>query len=56
VAYSTVRDPVKVLKELTGEPDVRALGRWWHRHRKEWHRWCARQAGLDDEETVRTVG
>lgn len=55
LSYHTVRTAVSHLKQLTGESDVRGLGRWWQQHRQEWLRWWAKQRGLDDRDTVPVV-
>ena len=56
VEYNTIRGHVEQLKDILGIRDVKEMGRWWRRHARDWHRWCAAQAGLEEEETVRTVG
>ena len=56
VEYNTIRGHVEQLKDILGIRDAKEMGRWWRRHARDWHRWCAAQAGLEEEETVRTVG
>ena len=49
VSVSTVKDHVKHLKDIFGEPDARGVGRFWRTYRQEWHRWYGRLAGVEEE-------
>jgi FixJ family two-component response regulator len=47
IEETTVKDHVKHLREIFGEPDARGVGRFWRTYRSEWHGWCARVGGLE---------
>lgn len=49
MSFSGVRSIVEELKVKTGEPDVRALRRWWRANRGSWLAWLAEQGGLSAE-------
>ncbi len=49
VSYHGLRSIVEDLKAKTGEPDVRALRRWWRANRGPWLAWWAEQAGASAE-------
>lgn len=53
MSYNGVRSIVEDLKAKTGEPDVRALRRWWRANRRPWLAWWAEQGGLSAEGYVR---
>ncbi len=53
VSYHGLRSIVEDLKARTGEPDVRALRRWWRANRGSWLVWWAEQGGLSAEGYVR---
>lgn len=43
ITYAGVRSIVRQLKEVTGERDVRGIGRFWQLHSEDWLTWCAAQ-------------
>lgn len=53
ISYHGVRSIVADLKAKTGEPDVRALRRWWRANRGPWLAWWAEQGGLSAEGYLR---
>ena len=46
IAYSSVRGTVEAIKQYTGLPNVREIGRWWLDAVPKWLAWAAEQAGL----------
>lgn len=48
IEETTVKDHVKHLRELTGEPNARGVGRFWRTYRAEWHAWYGRLAGVEE--------
>lgn len=46
ITYSGVRSIVRQLKEITGETDVRGVGRFWQLYAEDWLTWCADQGGV----------
>lgn len=47
VSVTTVKDHVKHLKDIFGEPNARGVGRFWRTYRKDWHIWYGRLAGVE---------
>jgi DNA-binding NarL/FixJ family response regulator len=44
---STVHSPVDELRDLTGLPSGREMGRWWREVRDDWILWAAETGGLE---------
>ena len=47
IEETTVKDHVKHLKNIFGEPDARGVGCFWRTYRRDWYAWCARVGGLE---------